>query len=220
MSILIENITFSYPKERKTILFDDFYEEFRKGEIAAVTGPNGCGKTTLMKLILGILSPQKGRVYIDGRNVAEMSFAETGRKIGYVMQDSSRQLFCTSAADEIEYGLKNMKLPPDEIRKRCDFYLEYFEIGQYRETFPFALSQGEKQRLVLAAVLAMKPEYLILDEPAASLDRYRRRLLSDHLAKIRAEFDCGIVMISHDRHFIGACADREVRLEGRCGKNA
>jgi energy-coupling factor transport system ATP-binding protein len=219
MSILIENISFSYPKGKDMVL-DDFCEEFKKGGITAVTGPNGCGKTTLMKLILGIFSPQKGMIHIDGRDTSEMSLAETGRKIGYVMQDPSRQIFCTSVEEEMAYGLENMKLPADEIRKRCDYYLEYFEIGQYRQTFPFALSQGEKQRLVLAAVLAMKPDYLILDEPEASLDLYRRRLLREYLLKIRAEFDCGIIMISHDRNFISSCADREVGLKGRCERYA
>ena len=214
MTIQIESMTFSYPGT-ETALFTEFSEAFSAKEITAVTGRNGCGKTTLAKLILGILKPLKGAVRIDGTPVSSLSFAETGRKIGYVMQDPTKQLFCTSVHEEVSYGLRNMKLGEKEIEERCDSYLDFFEISQYRDTFPFFLSHGEKQRLALAAVLAMQPGYLLLDEPTASLDLYRRKLLGRHLAMVKEKFDCGILLISHDRAFIDSCADREVCLERR-----
>ena len=214
MSICAEKIAFSYC-ENKELLLKDFNCRFDPTEIVAVTGPNGCGKTTLAKLLLGILKPKYGSVHIDGQNVGEMSLAEVGRKIGYVMQNPAQQLFCTSVEDEVLYGLKNLKLPPEEIKKRCDAYLKYFQMEQYSKTFPAFLSQGEKQRVVLAAILAMKPAYLLLDEPTASLDPCRRRILSEYLIRIRTELGCGIVVISHDREFIASCADRELQLVRR-----
>ncbi len=214
MSICAENITFSYRGTQK-VLLEEFCAAFEKEEITAVTGSNGCGKTTLAKLLLGILKPKSGKIEIDGNDVAGMSLAEVGRKVGYVMQNPAQQLFCTTAEEEIAYGLKNQKLPDAEIKKRCDHYLNYFEIEAHRSTFPFFLSQGEKQRLVLAAILALQPAYLILDEPTASLDPYRQRLLREYLRRIRLELGCGIVVISHDRSFIRSCADRELCLEGR-----
>ena len=220
MAICIADMTFSY-QTAKMPVFWKFSAEFRKGEILAVTGPNGCGKTTLARLTIGILKPQAGTVLIDGKNMAEMSLAETGRKIGFVMQDPSKQLFCISAQEEIAYGLKNMKLPSDEIRKDAASICVILNWNNTKMFFPFFLSQGEKQRLVLAAILAMHPDYLILDEPTASLDLYRQRLLREYLKGICLPIrHWNRFLLSHDRNFISACADKELHLDGRCKDNA
>lgn len=108
----------------------------------------------------------------------------------------------------MRYGLENLGLSEDEIQSRTDIYLDHFGLDDKRQAFPFRLSHGEKQRLVLAAVLAMKPEYLILDEPTASLDLKRRRILGQLLQSL----DCGVMVISHDDEFIRSFCDEKVTM--------
>jgi len=226
MSLTVNNVTFSYNKKAEPVL-KAFSAEFHSGRITALTGENGCGKTTLAKLIMGILKPYEGRIMLaeDGQerkedgsretDLSDLSLAETGRKIGYVMQNPARQIFSTSVSEEIRYGLKNMGLNEDETNYRAAEFLRYFDIEKYADTFPFFLSQGEKQRLVLASVLAMEPAWLILDEPTASLDIKRKTLLGNYLTKIRKEKNCGIIVITHDRDFAKKYTDSEVRMGDR-----
>jgi len=213
-------ITFRY-SENSPLILDDFTAEFTGGCITALTGKNGCGKTTLARIIMGILKPEKGRLSLNGEDLAELSLAETGRRIGYVMQDPGRQIFSTSVMDEMKYGLENMVraglLDKDDVESRALEYLELFDLSGKKDAFPFALSQGEKQRLVLAAVTALEPGFLMLDEPTAALDPVRRAALGDHLKKVRDEKGCGIIVITHDRSFVADCADREVRMQNGGG---
>lgn len=210
--IQAQNISFKYPKSDRWIL-KNFSAKFPKSEIVALTGPNGCGKTTLSKLLTGILKPQRGNIYIDDVDISHIPLSEIGKKIGLVMQSPDRQIFCTSVREEIQYGLKNLGLEQAEIEKRTAYYLNYFQLYHYRNTFPFEMSMGEKQRLILAAVLAMRPHYLLLDEPTASLDIYRKRLLGELIKKIHKETKTGIIVISHDRDFIEEYTTQELKME-------
>lgn len=209
MALVAANLDFKYSKGKGLVL-DNFSAIFYPAELVALTGANGCGKTTLVKLLLGILRPQQGCVLLDGLNIQGLSLAEIGRSVGYVMQNPGQQIFCTSVREEMSYGLHNLGLAEDEIAERVDFYLQYFQLSQHVEDFPFHLSQGEKQRLLLAVVLAMKPRYLLLDEPTAHLDVYRRRLLGEHLQQICSELGCGIIVVSHDDDFVRNYCQREI----------
>jgi energy-coupling factor transport system ATP-binding protein len=204
-------LRYAYPGNHKEIL-QGVTVNFRAGEITALTGDNGCGKTTLLKLLAGILKPSAGRILIDGKDTAAMSLAEIGRQVACVFQNPAQQVFCTTVEEEVAFGLKNMGLDREEIETRISSYLEYFELTEYRKTFPQSLSQGEKQRLMLAAVLAMHPRFLILDEPTTGLDIYRRKLLGDYLLRIR-EDGYGVIIISHQFKFIDTYADRVLHLE-------
>ncbi len=181
--------------------------------ITALVGPSGCGKTTLTKILMGLLKPCGGRVMLDGEDLSQLSLAQIGRRMGYVMQNPAQQLFCTSIREEVEYGLRNLDLSREEIQERASEYLAYFHLDEYEERFPFELSGGEKQRLVLAAVLAMQPKFLILDEPTAALDVYRRSLLGRRLRKIKHGLGCGVLIVSHDMDFIKTYCDRIVKME-------
>ena len=213
MSLNVENIYFSYPKSSSLIL-SGLSASFPSAQITAVTGPNGCGKTTLSKIMVGILKPGQGQVFLDGKDIAGFSLAEIGRYIGYVMQNPDQQLFSASVEDEVTFGLKNLDLDEKEITERIDYYLGYFQLDQYRKSLPFHLSLGEKQRVILAAILAMKPCYLVLDEPTSALDIYRRRLLGEHLLNIAPKMGCGIILISHDKSFIQKYADQQIIIRG------
>lgn len=207
MTLKAEGVSFSYKKSSVQIL-ENISAEFNKSEITAIVGANGCGKTTFCKILMGIYRPLQGTVLVDGTDLHTLSLAEVGKRIGFALQDPEQQLFCKSVREEIEYGLKNLALDQTEIENRSSLFMEYFEIAKYQDRFPFQLSRGEKQRVVLAAILAMKPEYLILDEPTASLDAYRRKILGEYLIKIKEELNCGILIISHDWRFVSNYADK------------
>lgn len=206
--ISLENVSYRYPRSDRQVL-KDFSCVFECGEITAVTGENGCGKTTLTKLIVGILRPDSGVIRLDGSDNRAMDLFDIGRLVGYVFQDPRRQLFCASVYEEIAFGLKNMKLPTDEIEEKTAYYTNLFRLEKHKDSYPGKLSQGEKQRLVLAAVIAMGTRYVILDEPTSGLDMSSRSELGKLLLRIKAEGK-GVVFISHERSFIEAYADREL----------
>jgi len=180
--------------------------------ITALVGPNGSGKTTLTKLMIGLLPPSRGEVYLAGRSLKQYTLAQIGRRIGYVFQNPDLQLFCPSVAEEIAFGMTRPGQEPELIQEKVDFYLDYFELGDYRNAFPLHLSQGEKQRLAIAAVLANEPEFLILDEPTIGLDAYRKKRLEDYLGKV-VGLGRGMLLVSHDLVFVNRMAARVVGME-------
>lgn len=208
MSLEAKDIVFKY-KGSDNYVLNNFSASFEYGKVTAVAGNNGTGKTTLARVIMGILKPDSGEVILDGKCINDLSLAERGKRIGYVMQNPSRQIFSETVEEEVKYGLHNLRLSEEEIEKRVDYYLNCFGIADRRSDFPFAMSHGEKQRLVLAAIMAMKPEYLILDEPTASLDMKNKAALGELLNKM----DCGVVIISHDSEFVDRYCDNIVSME-------
>ena len=207
--ISIENATFTYPLADTPVLVD-FSAQFERGEIVAVTGKNGCGKTTLTKLLVGILRPAAGFVLIDGLDAGNMDLFDIGQRVGYIFQNPNRQLFSDTAFNEVAFGLRNQGLDEVQIEQKTVQCLECFDLAHYRETYPGKLSLGEKQRLALATVLALGTDYLVLDEPTTGLDVRRQRELGSLLFELRHDFNCGIVFVSHEAGFIARYADREL----------
>jgi energy-coupling factor transport system ATP-binding protein len=227
MSFLeIDHVSFTYPRHDKPVL-TDVHLHFDQGVITALVGPNGSGKTTLTRLMIGVLRPSCGEIRLEGRPLVEYSLGEIGRRVGYVFQNPDLQLFCSSVAEEVGFGLANRGCQQETVMERVAFYLDYFELKDYADVFPLHLSQGEKQRLAIAAVLANDPLFLVLDEPTVGLDAYRKRLLEDYLKKI-SRSGRGMVLVSHDTAFVDRVAERVVILEkgrviedsGRKGKAA
>lgn len=220
-ALSVRGVTFRYGKDQPAVI-DDFSADFACSEITALTGENGCGKTTLARIIVGILKPEAGTVTLGGEDLSGLSLAQTGRRIGYAMQEPSRQIFSLSIWEEVMYGLENMvsagELDHEQAEERVRKYLAIFDLYGREEEFPFSLSKGEQQRLVLASVLAMEPEFLILDEPTAALDRGRKEILAEHLEKLisNPEKKRGIIVITHDRDFAASCADRVIEMTGGC----
>lgn len=204
------DVSYCYPGRRRPV-FSNVNLSLCKEGMTAVTGPNGSGKTTFSKLLAGILSPTKGLIRLDGQLLSSMTLGQIGRKVGYVFQNPDQQLFCATVEEEIGFGLQNMNLPPEQVSQKVEEIMGYFELSGYARSFPLRLSAGEKRRLAIAAVLALEPELLVLDEPTAGLDAYRQRLLGDYLTRITA-LNKGVVMISHDHRFIARHATRLILL--------
>jgi energy-coupling factor transport system ATP-binding protein len=162
--IELKQVGFTYPRKNNPAV-KEVSLELEQDTITAMVGPNGSGKTTLTKLMMGILRPQKGEIRLAGRPLTRYSLAQIGGLIGYVFQNPDLQLFCGSVAEEIAFGLTGPGRDRQMIKEKVNFYLRYFELDGCRDAFPLHLSQGEKQRLAIAAVLAHEPRYLILDEP-------------------------------------------------------
>jgi energy-coupling factor transport system ATP-binding protein len=211
MSFLeLRQVTYSYPRKMDPAV-SGIDLSLEKDEIIAMVGPNGSGKSTLTKLMIGVLQPNEGKIYLEGCPLGQYSLAATGRRIGYVFQNPNLQLFCSTVAEELGFGLTNQGCDPATVEDRVDFYLNYFELTAYRNAFPMYLSQGEKQRLAIAAVLANEPEFLILDEPTVGLDAYRKGLLEDYLHKV-ALLGRGMLLVSHDVSFVNRMAERVVTM--------
>jgi len=172
--LVVEGLTFRY-RSRTEPALRDVSLALEPGKILLIAGASGCGKTTLIRCING-LAPRSykgelnGRVLLHGHDVAEFSLSRISQIVGTVLQDPERQILGTRVFAEVAFGLENLGLPREEIRKRMDETLEHLRISHLRDRKTFLLSGGEKQKAALAGVLAMRPSILLLDEPLASLD--------------------------------------------------
>lgn len=170
----IENLNFRY-RIREELAIKNINLEISSGKVILIAGASGCGKTTLIRCINGLIPRSykgelNGHILIHGEDLSDLKLAEISQKIGTVLQDPERQILGTKVINEVAFGLENLALPRDEILERVEESLNRLKISdlKYRDTFN--LSGGEKQKVALAGVLAMRPEILLLDEPLASLD--------------------------------------------------
>lgn len=182
-----------------------------ENEILALVGPNGSGKTTLAKHLNGLLKPTKGEVIVDGINTKEASVAELSRIVGYVFQNPEHMFFEENVFKEVAFGPRNLGLSKDEIEKRTKWALKSVNLEGYEDRSPYSLSGGEKQRLAIACVLAMKPKYLILDEPTTGLDEKSAESVKEVIRKLRRKGH-GIMLITHDMELVLELAERVVLL--------
>lgn len=201
---------------RGTSILKDINLDFPINGFVSLTGPNGSGKTTLGKVMTGIMPFQTGQVSIEGKDISSMSLSQIGRKIGYLFQNPDKQIFAPTVYEELAFGMKFKNCSEDEIRKRTDEMLDIFDLVSIKDSTSYFLSQGEKQRLAIAAILVNDPEFLILDEPTTGLDIKRKEDLSKYLDRIKNKV--GILMISHDKGFIDRHSERIIKLEEGCVK--
>jgi energy-coupling factor transporter ATP-binding protein EcfA2 len=180
-----------------------------KGELILITGGNGSGKSTLLKLIMKAIKPASGVVHLDGKNINSYSITEIGRKIGFVFQNPNHMIFNTTVYDEFVFGLKQIKKSIDEIDELAEYYLHKFDLYRLRNRNPFNISEGQKQLLVISSVLAMQPDFLILDEPTTGIDSTHKHTLINMFNEIHSN-GTGIIIISHDNKLINELDGREI----------
>lgn len=186
--ITVRNLTLEYASAelRKTVLHEVSFE-VREGEFVALMGANGSGKTSLARCLNGVIPPSRGEVLIDGLSTqAPEHLREIRRNVGMVFQHPDNQMVAPTVEREIAFGLENLGVPRDEMHARVEEMLERFALRIYRNHAPHQLSGGEKQRVALAAIIAMQPRHIIFDEPTSLLDHPSRVRLFETIATLRA----------------------------------
>lgn len=197
--LALRGVSFTYPGGPP--LFRQLSLSIRQGEITAILGPNGSGKTTLLKLLRGLLQPAGGEVW-----------AAAGLRLGFIYQNPDYQLFCEQVREEVAFGLRRQGYDPEEMARRVEDALRRVHLWERAEEDPFSLPKGQRQRLAVAAVLALAPQVIILDEPTTGLDH---REQEDMLNLIRELHDQGhtIIMVTHSMWAATAYAKRLVILK-------
>lgn len=172
------------------------------GQFLLVTGPSGCGKSTLARALAGLIphaiaADLSGTVRVDGQNTREHGIARLARHVGIVLQNPGSQLFHLTVAEEVAFGPRNLGLPEEDVQQRVAWALEATGLAGFEARRPAALSGGEQQRVAIAAVLAMQPRVLVLDEPTASLDEEGTRAVLGTLETLNREHGMTIVLVEH-----------------------
>jgi energy-coupling factor transporter ATP-binding protein EcfA2 len=204
----VENVSFSYSGPR---VLDSIDLRVEAGDFLAIVGQNGSGKTTLAKQIVGLLHPAAGRVMLSGKDRTTMRPAETAREVAYVFQNPDHQIFAATVEEEVAFGPRNFGLADEEIKRRCEEVLIAVGLHDERQSDPFLLSKGERQRLAVASVLVLKPRMLILDEPTTGLD-HREQLRMMALVRDLNRSGIAIVIITHTPWLVAEYARRVVLM--------
>jgi len=183
--------------------------KIHRGEMIAIIGQNGSGKTTLVKQFLKLLKPTKGQVLLNGKDIQALTTGQLATSIGLALQNPDEQLFTISCQKEVEFGLRNLKLPENEIKTRVDEALGFVGLQEQWDTFPFRLSFGDRRSLTVAAVIAMRPDIIVMDEPTTAQDYLGRHRIA-RLGKKLNESGHTVIMITHDMNLVTQYADRTV----------
>lgn len=190
-------------------IFRDVNFSIGEGEFIAIGGRNGCGKTTLTRLLVGLEKPVEGKIFYQGQDITGMPASERGHFIGYVFQQPDRQMFRSTVAQEIAYGPEEMGISPEEVATIVDDVLAKTGISHLRDAYPPTLRRGEKQRVAIASALAMQSRILILDEPTSGQDGKETKELLALLSDLHKD-GLTILLITHDMEIIAQYCTRAI----------
>jgi energy-coupling factor transporter ATP-binding protein EcfA2 len=221
--IAVEDLSYAYPVvepgAEPVWVLNGVDLTVNTGEFVAIMGPTGGGKSTLCLALNGIVPHSTGgvmggQVFIGGCNSKEQSVATLAQTVGLVFQKPETQLFSMTVEAEVAFGLETLGLPPAVMQQRIDWALDIVGMKGFRQRSPFEMSEGQKQRVAIAAILAMKPPVLVLDEPTANLDPVGKREVFAAVDMLRHQEGMTIIMVSHESEQIAAFAQRVVVLAG------
>ncbi len=214
--IKFDSVSFAYESEDEEIInaVNDFSLDVPAGQFLAVLGHNGCGKSTVAKLINGILVPNKGRVTVEGMDTSdEEKTIDIRKTVGMVFQNPDNQIVATIVEDDVAFGPENLGVEPAEIRKAVDNALKAVGMYEFRTREPHRLSGGQKQRVAIAGVIAMNTRCIVMDEPTAMLDPQGRKEVMDTVMKLNKELGITVILITHYMDE-AVKADRVVVMDG------
>jgi len=214
MSIILKNATYTYmantPFERTAI--KDINLEIGEGEFVAIIGHTGSGKSTLVQHLNGLLKPNQGMVMVNGVDLHQKGEAAkmAKRSVGMVFQYPEHQLFEETVYADIAFGPRNLGVPEEEVDKRVRRAMEFvhLDFAVYQDRSPFQLSGGQMRRVAIAGVVALQPQYLILDEPAAGLDPCGRDDIFTKLIELHKKTETTIILVSHNMDDVAKMANR------------
>lgn len=218
MSIILDKVNYIYSPgtayEKQAL--KNISLVIKDGEFIGLIGHTGSGKSTLIQHLNGLMKATSGGVYYNGADIydADYSLKELRTKVGLVFQYPEHQLFETTVLKDVQFGPKNLGLPPLEIDLRAYEALKQVGISEELiDASPFELSGGQKRRVAIAGVLAMKPEVLVLDEPTAGLDPKGRDEILDQIAKIHAEQHITVILVSHSMEDVAKYVGRIIVMD-------
>lgn len=208
MLFRIENLTYEYSDG--TLALDDISLGFRKAERIALLGTNGSGKTTLLNHFNGILKPTSGKIYFEEKPLKYVakSLLELRQRVGFVFQDPNDQLFAPTVKQDVAFGPLNLGQKPEQVKELVDEALETVGMIEFKEKPPHFLSLGQKKRVALAGVLAMKPEVIIMDEPTSNLDPRATSEILHLLLRLNKESGITLLLATHDVDMVPLFADK------------
>lgn len=210
--ISIRNVSFKYSKATKTIL-NDFSLEINAGEIIGIIGPTGSGKSTICYLFNGLIPHYfngefSGTVNVNGREVKKETVESMSEIIGYMLQEPSFQIASPFVESEITFGMENFGFSRDEMDERLTTIMDKLSITHLREKPTSDLSEGEKQKVVLASILVMNPPILVLDESSSMVDSTSKNQLIEILKELNEQEGKTIILVEHDLDFLSQIANR------------
>lgn len=202
-----KNLSYSYDGEHQAL--EDVSILMKKGKTTAVLGGNGAGKSTLFLNLNGVLTPDSGTVFFDGKKVEynKKGITEMRKRVGIVFQDPNDQLFSSSVKKDISFGAINLGLGVDEVRERVEKAVVQTGIGEYVDKPTHALSFGQKKRVAIAGILAMEPDVIILDEPTAGLDSKGASDILNLLTKVKKETGVSVILATHEMDIVPLYCD-------------
>lgn len=219
MSIQVENIFHTYNKGNpdEKVALKDVSFAVEDGEILGVIGHTGSGKSTMLQHLNGLLKPDRGRIVVSGTDITAqgIKLTEIRKKVGLVFQYPEYQLFEETVAKDVAFGPRNLGMSEDEINKTVRKSLEMVGLSyeELSERSPFELSGGQKRRVAIAGVIAMKPDVLILDEPTSGLDPFAHKEVLNMIKKIHRESSGIIIFVSHNMRDIAAMSDKVLVMD-------
>ncbi|MBE1275865.1 ABC transporter ATP-binding protein [Enterovibrio baiacu] len=206
--LTLNHLTYSYDGEKNAL--EDVSFTVNRGEMMSVLGKNGSGKSTITKLIMGVIDPDEGNITFDGSDFSALTIFERSRKVGVVMQNPNHMISHHMIKDEVAFGLMSQGLSDSDIEKRVLDVLELCGLSKYRHWPVDALSYGQKKRVTIASILVMEPDLLILDEPTAGQDYQNYTSMLQFIKKLNEEQGITVMIISHDMHLVLEYTTRSV----------
>ncbi|MGB9023433.1 MAG: ABC transporter ATP-binding protein, partial [Candidatus Bathyarchaeia archaeon] len=218
MSIIgASNLTFTYAGAPRSSV-EDVSLEVSPGEFVVLTGPSGCGKTTVCRCLNGLIpnfysGDFTGELVVDGMNVKEHTTAELSSHVGLVFQNPENQLFSLSIERDVAFGPENLGLSREETRRRVDWALEVTGITDLKDRPPYELSGGQQQRAAIAAVLAMQPKIIVLDEPTSFLDPKSALEILEVISDLNKKLGITIILVEHRLDLASKHANRVIVMD-------
>ena len=196
-----KGLAYTYPGGTKPSI-SDVSISVEKGDFVLITGPSGCGKTTLCRCFNGLIphfyqGELKGEITVSGKDVTKHQTSEMAKHVGLVFQNPENQLFALSVEKDVAFGLENLGVSREEMRKRVDWALNLTGIYDLRERSPHEVSGGQQQRVAIAAVLAMQPEIIVLDEPTSFLDPLSAEKIFEVIHDLNQRLGITVVLVEH-----------------------
>ena len=196
--IELKNVSFRYDKTVEEYQIDTVSFHVKQGEWLSIVGHNGSGKSTVVRLIDGLLEAESGEIYVDGKQLTRETIWEIRSKIGIVFQNPDNQFVGATVEDDVAFGLENQGIPREEMLQRVEKAIEQVGMLEFKDREPSRLSGGQKQRVAIAGIIALRPTIIILDEATSMLDPEGREDLIAVMRELQKKFQLTIISITHD----------------------